>query len=204
MNPDSVRKRVLRLGSALLHEASGRRGWVGPSIRPAWDSARMAGPCRTVQIPPGDNLGVHIALEHAEPGEILCVGTPGMTTFAVWGEVVTTFALMRGVGGLLTVLGVRDISAIEALGFPVFVGSYALQGTAKRDPGRHQVPVRIGQALVRPGDWLVGDADGCTVIRAAGLGEAIRKAERKVLAERDAIEAIRAGRPSRIALGLEK
>lgn len=193
---------LLEYGSAIVHEALGRRGALGPTIRPLWPGARVSGPCRTVEIAAGDNLGVHHAIEKLEQGEVLCVGTAGSALYGAWGEIATLGALQRGAAGLVTACGVRDIEAIEELGFPVFGPGHSLQGTVKAHPGRQAVPVRIGAALVRTGDWVVCDSDGCVIVRASELETVIAAAASKVEAEQKVMAAIAKGASPRRALGL--
>jgi 4-hydroxy-4-methyl-2-oxoglutarate aldolase len=150
----------------------------------------------------GDNLAVHYALERAEEGEVICVSAPGGGDFGIWGEITTECAIQRGVSALVTSCGVRDVEAIEALGFPVFARSHTIQGTIKRYAGKHEVPVRIGSAIIHHGDWIACDADGCVVIRAAYVEEVVSAAAEKAEVERQASAAIRTGTASREALGL--
>jgi 4-hydroxy-4-methyl-2-oxoglutarate aldolase len=163
----------------------------------------VAGSCRTIRAAAGDNLAIHHALDRLQPNEILCVAAPGAPSFGVWGEITTTYALQQGAAGLVTSCGVRDIAAIEAIGFPVFAAAHAIQGTVKRDSGEHEVPVRIGQALIRQGDWIVCDADGCVVIAAEQVEELALAAESKAHVEAEVMDAIRAGASTRRALALD-
>lgn len=195
-------ERLRSLGSAMLHEASGRIGALGPQIRPAWCGARLAGRCRTVLSATGDNLAVHHAVERVAVGEVICLAAPGGHSFGVWGEVITRSAVQRGAAGLVMSCAVRDIDAIEALAFPVFAPGHSIQGTVKRDAGRHGIPIRIGQALIRHGDWIVGDSDGCVVITAQRVDELIAIAEQKVETEQHVMTAISSGASSRTALAL--
>ncbi len=50
-------------GTATVHEAIGRRGYVGPDIRPIQQGVRLAGSAVTVSSHPGDNLMIHAAVE---------------------------------------------------------------------------------------------------------------------------------------------
>lgn len=198
----SITADLLSLGSAMLHEARGRRGAIGMAIATRWPRATLCGPAYTVLARPGDNLAAHTALENCQPGEVLCISAPPAGAhFGAWGEVLARYAVARGVAGLLTTTGVRDIDQIAELGFPVFSASQAIQGTIKADPGRHQIPVAIGAAIVRPGDWIIGDADGVTVVPAADLRPCLEAARRKVANEERAFVAIDEGRSTREALG---
>src|SRR5437773_1619715 len=82
---------------------------------------------------------------------------------------LTTGAQARAIAGLVIDGGVRDVDALERRGFPVFAATIALRGAAKVGPGDVGGPVTVGDVEVAPGDWVVGDADGVTVIRAAEL-----------------------------------
>src|SRR5207249_339357 len=122
-----------------------RRGSLGPSIRPIWRGATVAAPCRTVALPVGDNLAAHIAVESAERGEVIvAAGGPAPGIFGFWGAILTEYAIIQGVLGLVTNQAVRDVDSIEQLKFPVFAPAICVQGTAKRDAGRHQVMLVVG------------------------------------------------------------
>jgi 4-hydroxy-4-methyl-2-oxoglutarate aldolase len=155
-----------------------------------------------VRASSGDNLAIHCALDRAQPGEIICAAAPGGSAFGIWGEITTRYALEQGVRALVTSCGVRDVTAMQGLGFPAFAAAHAIQGTVKRDAGDHEVPVRLGSALVRHGDWIVCDADGCVVVDGVRASEIAEAAALKSATERKAIAAINAGMSSRAALGL--
>lgn len=193
---------LLALGAATVHEALGKRGWLGPDIVPLWPGARLAGRCRTVWTPPGDNLAVHLALESCAPGDVLCVATTGVWTHGLWGDVLTHAAQTRGVAGLVTSGGVRDIGALEDAGFGAFGRGIAAQGTAKRDRGHHQRAVALGGAVIVPGDWIVADRDGAVVVPDRAIATALAAAGARTDAEHAAITDIRRGETTLTALGV--
>jgi 4-hydroxy-4-methyl-2-oxoglutarate aldolase len=129
-----------------------------------WRSAAVAGPAFTVECAPGDNLGVHVGVASAPAGSVLAVSVPGDLQRGYWGEVLTVAAISAGVIGLVIDGTVRDIEAIERRHFPVFARGAALPGASKLGPGCVGKHVVIGDAVVRPGDWLVGDVDGVVVV----------------------------------------
>jgi 4-hydroxy-4-methyl-2-oxoglutarate aldolase len=134
---------------------------------------------------PGDNLAIHAAVAAARPGVALAVSFAGDSARGYWGEVLTIAAQVAGVAGLVIDSEVRDLDAIERHRFPVFARGAALRGATKAGPGALDVPVALGGAVVRPGDWLVGDADGVVVIaqqdvprcRAAGAARLAKEQE---------------------------
>ena len=50
-------------GSATVHEAIGRRGYLGPEIQARVQGARIGGIAVTVLSHPGDNIMIHAAVE---------------------------------------------------------------------------------------------------------------------------------------------
>jgi regulator of RNase E activity RraA len=67
---------------------------------------------------------------------------------------------------------VRDLERLSTLELPIFARGLTPQG-----PGEAGVPLRIGEAEVRSGDWIVADADGVVVIPKDDLDDVLSRAE---------------------------
>lgn len=162
--------------AALLHEALGKRGAMNHDMRPAFTGAKVLGRALTIRSAPGDNLMLHLALSIAQPGDVLVVTADGFLEAGIWGEIATVAAQVRGVRGLVTDGAVRDTEMIAQMGFPIFSRGLSIKGTTKRQKGDLNKPIVVAGALVHPGDYVVGDADGVVVVPAGEVDAAIAKA----------------------------
>jgi len=163
--PPSVLDELASMGTATVHEASGRRGFVGPSIRPIQQGTRIAGNAVTVLSHPGDNMMIHAAVEVCGEGDILVVTNTAPSTHGMFGELLATSLQRRGVRGLVIDAGVRDTAELRDMGFPVWTQHISCQGTVKETAGSVNVPVVIGGTIIDPGDVVCADDDGVVIVR---------------------------------------
>lgn len=188
-------ERARALGSATLLEARPSSAALPSSIKPLAQKFSFAGSAFTVQVPPGDNLWLHHALALARPGDVLVASAAGGLEHGYFGEVMAESAVARGLAALVIEGGVRDSAQIAVLGFPVFSERICIRGTTKDAglAGALRRPVVIGGVTVRPGDLLVGDADGVVVVPASEIDTTIAAGIEREEKERHIIERLRAG-----------
>ena len=180
-------------GTATVHEAIGRRGFVGADIRPIQQGVRLAGSAVTVSSHPGDNLMIHAAVEVCEEGDVLVVTNTAPSTHGMFGELLACSLMARGVGGLVIDAGVRDTLELRALGFPVWSRHVSCQGTVKASPGSVNVPVVLGGVVVAPGDVVCADDDGVVVVPGDEAGWALEQATARIAKEDETRTRLRAG-----------
>jgi 4-hydroxy-4-methyl-2-oxoglutarate aldolase len=180
--PDLV-KRLGALGVATAHEAYGRFGLMKPYLRPVWSGAETSGTAVTVLAQPGDNWMIHVAVEQCQPGDILVVGCTTDNTDGMFGDLLATSLMARGVRGLIIDAGVRDAKALREMGFPVWSKAISAKGTVKATLGAVNVPVVCAGINVMPGDVVVADDDGVVVIGRKDAADVVAKGEKRVADE---------------------
>jgi 4-hydroxy-4-methyl-2-oxoglutarate aldolase len=182
--PQGVVQALGKHGVATVHEAMGRRGQLGSFLRPVWPGARAAGSAVTALCLPGDNLTVHLAVEQTAPGDLLVITTTSPCTDGYVGELFTTALAARGVVGLVTTTGIRDVADIRAAQFPAWSAAVSAQGTVKATAGEVNRSVSIASTVVSPGDVCIADDDGVVCVPRALADTVLAACERRV--EREA------------------
>jgi regulator of RNase E activity RraA len=168
--PDDLVRRFRGFASPNVADAMGRFNFMDPGMT-ARSGFPLCGRAVTANCRPADNLMVHKALQIAEPGDIVVVATGGNTTSAVFGGLMCTAAVAKGIGGIVVDGAIRDVEELHRMQFPAFSRSVCPGGCDKDGPGEINVPISCGGAVVAPGDIIVGDRDGLAVVPYAHAAE---------------------------------
>jgi regulator of RNase E activity RraA len=152
----------------------------------------VAGPAFTCQGYPArdaasDDSHMRIRMVDAiTPGTVSVWAAGGHLDSGHWGEIMSNAARERGCRGVVVDGGLRDTRFVIRMGFPVFCRFRSPAGSIGRWEIREwMVPIRIGQTLIKPDDFIFGDADGVVVIPKALTTEVLLRTEEIVGHEND-------------------
>jgi 4-hydroxy-4-methyl-2-oxoglutarate aldolase len=179
--------------AADAHEAMGKANAMAPEIGPVTESTALCGPARTVRIPPGDNLMVHVGSQLAEPGDVLVIAAE--TTRAVtWGELLTLNATERGIEGVVSAGNVRDIDTIAEMDFPVFAGYRSpLDIRGRAEVVDFGTPVTFRGLDIVPGQLVFADANGIVAVPPDAEEQVLERCEDRIAREQTTQEELEAG-----------
>lgn len=182
--PAEIIDRAKKLGAALL--ADGMKGLgvrndgaMCRNINPVTMEMRVVGTAFTLESEDGDNLPLHLAMKLLKPGYVMVIDGKGYTGKAYFGDLIARQARAMGAEGMIIDGCIRDRDDIAEMEFPVYSIGYMQRGPGKKNPGRVNCPVVCGDVDVAPGDLVVADADGVTVVPKDKLEEALAAAEKK-------------------------
>ena len=117
-------------------------------------------------------------LNSITPMSISVWSTGGDMQSAHWGEIMSTAARERGCLGAVVDGGVRDMDFILDMEFPVFARFKCPASSVGRwEIKDWQIPVKIGDTTINPGDYIFGDIDGVVVIPEELVLEVLIEAE---------------------------
>jgi 3-hexulose-6-phosphate synthase/6-phospho-3-hexuloisomerase len=116
------------------------------------------------------------AIDAAKKGEIIVIDAGGVGK-AVWGELASRSAKVRGVVGVVIDGFARDIEDIQKIGFPVFARGAKPAAGEPKGFGEVGVPIECGGVSVKPGDFIVCDSDGVVVVPKEEAVEAANRAQ---------------------------
>ncbi len=201
--PEEVRKRYLALYTGAVSDVLDSLGFRDQAlphyIMPVTTDMVVAGPAFTGQGYPvadtsNDDSQTRInMLESIKPGTVSVWSSAGHFKSAHWGEIMSNAARERGCTGAVVDGGLRDTRFVLQMGFPVFCRfRCAASSIGRWEIKEWMVPIRIGDTLVNPDDFVFGDVDGVVIVPKEVTLEVLLRTEEAV------------GRETRMRADLEK
>ena len=182
--PEDIITRVKKLSPAQLCDGMSslgipRNGCMDANLLPLDDSKLMVGTACTVDTEDGDNFPIHVAIYQGKPGYVLVVAGKGYTERAYMGDLMGGAAAAIGLSGIIIDGYVRDKTGLAELDIPIYAKGLMQRSPAKKGPGEINTIVTCAGVKVTPGDLVVGDYDGVTVIPRDRIEEVLVAAEKK-------------------------
>ncbi|MGQ7848078.1 RraA family protein [Granulosicoccus sp. 3-233] len=174
--------------AAVFADVQYRTGVMDSGIKPAF-RAKITGQAITVQLSKGDLVDPLKALEMGQDGDIIVVDAGGDTNTSVCGGLMGGLAQNRGIRGMIVDGAGRDTDELEDINWPIWTRAITPRGTHTMFSGRKEelsinVPIACGGVAVNPGDFIVADLMGVTVIPLDKAEEIVEKAQEQ--ADREA------------------
>src|SRR3984885_4353602 len=166
---------------------------------------RLVGPAFTLRFVPAREdlatpeswsspISTRAAIESMPPGCIAVVDAMGITDAGIFGDILCARMKVRGVAGLVTDGGIRDVAGVLATGLPVWCkGAAAPPSVAGLTFVNWQEPIGCGGVAVFPNDVIAADEDGAVVIPRALLNEVVEAAVEQEKLEEWIIAQVQAG-----------
>lgn len=163
-----------------VEEVTGGRGWMSSDMKPIAEG-KIVGRAWTATLRPVlkndtktyPNLLLQV-LDEAPAGSILVYVMEGGLEIAAIGNLMATTAKVRGLEGTVIDGAVRDVEEIRRIGHKVFARRISPATSVGRMVSvGMQMPVKCGDVMVYPGDYLVGDSDGVVVVPQAAAAQVV-------------------------------
>ncbi len=139
-------------------------------LQPLRPERTVAGIAFTVKSAPNVRISGEMAfrtemLTHLAEDHLVVWDTSGDEKATLWGGVMTATAHGMKVRGAVIDGGIRDTHQILEKDFPVFYRYRIPNGSLGRCLITHyQIPIRLGDTVIRPGDVIMGDIDGVVCV----------------------------------------
>ncbi len=123
-------------------------------------------------------------------------------SYALWGELMTTAARVRGAAGAVLAGYTRDTNGILEMNFPVFCyGSYAQDQKGRGHVVDFRIPLEIHGVKVNPGDIVFGDIDGVVILPQEVEADVVAHALEQVKKEKTARQLLISGASAESVFG---
>ena len=183
-----VVERFRPLSTASVAEAGRVLGLrlAAPELNPLLAGWRICGPAVTMRLIPlpdpgdwkGSEKALSVPIQIARPGDVVVIDCGGRLDFSPLGSASAAMARARGIEGLVFDGACREVDDVVAEGCPTFArgscsaGSHGLVQTTSLNTEA----VQLGSTAVAPGDLVIGDSDGITVVPVARGAELLAHA----------------------------
>jgi 4-hydroxy-4-methyl-2-oxoglutarate aldolase len=178
---------------AIAGDVMNRQNIMAGRISPLSAGMAIAGQARTVSVLAGDNAALHEVIGRLRPNEVLVIDAANYSDRAVWGGILNTRAKLRGISGVVLDGAARDAAEMREMGLPVFLSALSPAGPHKGWGGSIDDRISCGGVVVMPGDIILGDDDGVTVVPLDRADAILEASLSRIAYEADILEKLASG-----------
>ncbi|MFM1524114.1 MULTISPECIES: RraA family protein [Helcococcus] len=175
---------------ANIGDAKNRIGCIPHSRLKPINQLKLIGSAYTVKVPAGDNLLIYYAIDNAKKGDILVIDGVDYKDRALVGEILVSFAIKKGIAGIVVNGAIRDYEKLKELNIPIYFSGISPNGPYKNGPGYVNYPISINNVVINPGDIIIGDQDGLVSVRPGEIDEIVESVEKIVAKENSTLSKI--------------
>ena len=172
--------------TAFVLDRLGKLGAMSQELKPLSPGMRCCGPAITSL---GPDLSVRrMAINLAQPGDVLVVAAGGGTDYACFGDGTATKLRLKGIAGAVIDGATRDSGGLRDMGYPTFVRGVTPRNyhyPVSAGYGAVNVPISCAGQRVEPGDLIFADDDGVIVIPRAMVAPLAATIAGELARERD-------------------
>jgi 3-hexulose-6-phosphate synthase/6-phospho-3-hexuloisomerase len=123
----------------------------------------MVGRALTVQTIDGDWAKPIEAIDKSDKDTVIVVDVNSGKT-AIWGELATWSAKIKGITGVVIDGTIRDLDDIIKMDLPIFCRHISSNAGEPKGYGEIGAEIICGNQRVQSGDWIIGDDSGVVVV----------------------------------------
>jgi 3-hexulose-6-phosphate synthase / 6-phospho-3-hexuloisomerase len=157
-----LKEAFMKVSTPNISDAMHKQGAMR-RIRPITTGFHIAGQALTIRTNDGDWAKPIEAIDKAEKGWVLVVDVNGGKT-AVWGELATWSAKLKGLAGVVIDGAVRDYDDLLKIKFPIFSRFIVPNAGEPKGLGEIGAEITCGNQTVQTGDWVIADDSGVVVV----------------------------------------
>lgn len=178
---------------AIAGDVMNRQNVMAGRISPLSPGMTVAGQARTVAVLAGDNAALHEVIGRLRPNEVLVIDAANYDDRAVWGGILNTRAKLRNINGVVLDGAARDAAEMREMGLPVYLSALSPAGPHKGWGGSIDDRISCGGVAVMPGDVILGDDDGVTVVPLARAETVLAASLARIAYEEDILNKLASG-----------
>lgn len=144
-------------------------------IKPVQKNIKVMGRVVTAKTDPEDWGTVLKAIDIAKKGDVLFIDANN-GELAVWGELTSKSAQIKGIAGTVVYGAMRDVEAVQNLHYPVYSCQVVPCAGEALGEGEVNIALKCGGVKIKPGDWVIGDDCGIVLVPAKHLQKVMKEA----------------------------